>query len=274
MGLKVKFPNAFTIHKLGVPGGAIPFPFGVSCYENTIGVFSLYLHPISLVDIGDFFKGFETVIVFNVAHSTEDWKIGETLALSELATNYEVDFRAVDTETIVISGEELEVLLVGIDHYDFHAFDVPKSYTDEWIIEGVSAHLKHKRSKTNPLLPHLPNSDFFLYSHDDCSLHLDSYDVKFLKQIFERAMQIYAGTVLIEESNFEGEIAGIPKEIIDTIWPMNSGLTIFRALTEVEKSKICIGISQKEFNFREAGEYPVDFFILYDYVVGEWRISR
>ena len=274
MGLKVKVPNAFTIHKLGVPGGVIPFPFGISCYENANGVFSLILHPISLVNIGDFFNGFRTIVVFNIAHSTEDLKTGEMVVLSELAASFEVDFRAVDTETIVISGETLEALLKEIDHYDFHAFDIPKNYTDEGILAGVSNRLKHKLSKTNPLLPQLPNSNFFLYSHDDCSLHLDSYDVRFLIQIFERVLQIYAGTVLIEESSFEGEIAGIPKDFIDAIWPMNTGFTIFRDLTEVGKSKIWIGISKKEINLQEAGEYPSDFFIVYDYEAGEWGISR
>jgi hypothetical protein len=85
---------------------------------------------------------------------------------------------------------------------------------------------------------------------------------------------MYAGTVLAQDSGFDGEIAGIPGELIEELWPKNAGLTILRSGTKVEALQLRIGVSETEFSFRESREYPITFFVEYDALVGEWSVSN
>jgi hypothetical protein len=86
-------------------------------------------------------------------------------------------------------------------------------------------------------------------------------------------LQIYVGTVLFEESGFEGEITEVPKKVLELLWPEDSGLTIFRDRASIEGTKLRIGASQREFSFQENREYPIALFIEYDASLGEWRVS-
>ena len=132
----------------------------------------------------------------------------------------------------------------------------------------------HKKSKTNPLLPYLPKSNLFLDSHDDCYLYLESYNSHSLKRVFERASQIYSGTILSKVCGYEAEIAGIPAELVESLWPEHSCLTIIRHETVVETKKMRIGVSQVEFSFRENREYPIALFIEYDAASERWSVSN
>jgi hypothetical protein len=194
--------------------------------------------------------------------------------LSKVAASQNVDCQSIDDNAIVMAGDDLAKFLADFSHYNFHIFDGPKDFTRDEIVANLSSYRKHDWSKSNPLLPRLWLSSFFLDSHDDCHLYLEAYDSSFLKQIFERALQIYAGTVLAEESGFEGEIAGIPGDLIETLWPVNSGLTIFRSETKAQALQLRIGVSETEFSFQERKRYPIAFFVEYDALAGGWRVSK
>ena len=288
MGFRVRIPNAFTIHQLGTPSGSLPYPFGVSCYERTDGVFSLILFPVSLIDLCDILARFEMIAVFDVSHSTcgvqageemsghsdrsPAWRAGKPASLSEIAATRDIDCHAIDTDIIVIPGSGLADLLSGLDHYNLHAFDASTDYTEQEIVEGVSNHRRGEWWRTEHPLCRLSHARFFLHSHDDCDLYLVAYDLSFLKQVFERALQIYAGTVLAESSGFQGEIASIPVELMETLWPINAGLTILKSGTEIRGLQLRIGVSQTEFSFQENKRYPIAFFVEYNASIGEWRI--
>jgi hypothetical protein len=290
MGFRVRIPNAFTIHQLGTPNGSLPYPFGVSSYERTDGVFSLILFPVSLVDLCDLLARFETIAVFDVAHASFDVQgvegmlgdSGLSLAaqakrpavLSEIAAARDVDCHVIDAGIIVIPAKDLADLLTGLDHYNFYAFDVSKDYTEQEIVENVSNHRRGEWRRTEHPLCRLAQARFFLHSHDDCDLYLEAYDVSFLKQVFERALQMYAGTVLAEESGFGGEIAGIAAEVMEALWPTNAGLTILKSDTEARGLQLRIGVSQTEFHFQEGQRYPISLFVEYDASAGRWQISR
>jgi hypothetical protein len=267
MGLQVRIPNAFTLHRVGTPQGILPFPFGVASHEAAQEVVSLLLHPLSIVDLCDFLEHFDSLVVFGVSH----YEDGTTL--SGIAEARDVAHRAVDTETIVIAGGDLAHLLSAFDHYNFHTFDLPARWTEDDVIERVLNYHEFKWGRTRPLLPHLPHSRFFLDSHDDCNLYLESRDDLLLKRVFERALQMYVGTVLFQASGFEGEIAPIPGELLEELWPENASLTMLREATHVEGPSVHIGISPVEFSFQETRAYPTAFFVVYDGRTGKWHIS-
>jgi len=155
----------------------------------------------------------------------------EPALLSEIAATRNVDCHAIDADIIVIPGKGLADLLSGLEHYNFYAFDVSADYTEQEVVEGVSNHRRGEWRRTEHPLCRLAQARFFLHSHDDCDLYLEAYDLSFLQQVFERALQMYAGTVLAEESGFGAEIAGMPGALVETLWPKNAGLTILRYLS-------------------------------------------
>jgi len=132
MGLKVRFPNVFTINTLGTPGGSIPFPFSITSNEGPNGFYSLSLHPQSVFDLYDILENFEKIVAFEVSTGNYDLQTGQDVGLSEEAAAQQVDFQAIDSDTIVISGNDLCDLLLNLYHYNIHAFDIGDSSSSDY----------------------------------------------------------------------------------------------------------------------------------------------
>jgi hypothetical protein len=273
MTLKTRVPNAFTINRLVGPGGPMPFPFGARAYGKTRGVYALYLHAQAVIDLSDLLQDFEMIAVFDVSHHTYDEETNREIPLAKTAVAEEVESRVVDLDTILIPGSALTELLLEFAHYNLHILDMPKDPSDDSVVVSVLKYHEYKWSETDRLLHRLPDSRVFLDSHDDCYLYLESRDLRFLKKAFSRMLQIYVGTVLFEESEFKGEITEVPTNVLEALWPENTGLTTFRDRASIEGPKLRIGFSQREFSFRENREYPISLFIEYDVSVGEWHVS-
>jgi hypothetical protein len=273
MELKTRIPNAFTINRLMGPDGSMPFPFSAKAYSEIEGVCALSLHAQAVVDLSDLFQDFETIAVFDVSHHTYDLETNREMPLANTVNVEKVECRTVDVDTVLIQGSALSELLVDFSHYNLHILDMPKDPPDDLVIVSVLKCQEYQWGETDRLLYELPDSRVFLDSHDDCYLYLESRDLRLLKKAFSRMLQIYVGTVLFEESGFEGEITEVPKKVLELLWPEDSGLTIFRDRASIEGTKLRIGASQREFSFQENREYPIALFIEYDASLGEWRVS-
>jgi hypothetical protein len=197
MGLKVRIPNALTFNRLMISGNFIPFPFGVYSHECANGVFSLSLHPISLLDLCDILERFEMLVVFDVSpldgapqapgldipedvvtldelraflaeaaaargsSSPPAPHVAEPVPLSDTVARWDVGCHAVDDNAVVIAGRDLAGLLSGLNHYNFHAFDVPVDHTRDDVVDGLSSSRGQEWSNADPLLPRLPHASFF-----------------------------------------------------------------------------------------------------------------
>ncbi|MBN1318286.1 MAG: hypothetical protein JXA42_22585 [Anaerolineales bacterium] len=267
--MQIPIPNAFTIHQLGTAGGAIPFPFSASTrhYEN--GVIQFRLHPVRVVEIADLFAQYPRLVVFDVAYTSFDEQLSEQAALCEAIEFYGVDCQPVDHDAVVICGTDFPGLLSSLDHYQFQAF-LPGPAAAIETIEELLTGLR-PRLRDAPVLPRLPDSPFFLSSHDDCNLTLESAGPELPRLALERSLRYYAGTVLYQEIDYTGEIAGVPSNMLNALCPANSGWTIFRDQTTLTGRSLSIGVSSKPFLFTRNQTYPVDFHIEYRFDAGEWE---
>ena len=122
------------------------------------------------------------------------------------------------------------------------------------------------------MLAELSGARVYIQSHDDCYLHHQSYDLKFPKEVFRRALQIYAGTVLRKKAR--GEIEEIPKVVIDALWPENSGVKIERDNTSVKKQRLKIGVATAKDASGKGEQGPISKVVEYDYAAGRWLSSQ
>jgi hypothetical protein len=174
-------------------------------------------------------------------------------------------FIAIDEETIVLPAGLLTPLLAGFSPDNLMLFDLPSTWNVDEVIRGVLAYREHDWSGEGLLLPELPGSRFFIASHDDCYLTVESVDMLLPRQVFARMLGKYTAAVLERE-----DIAAVPDELVDALWQGNFGLAILRDLTEVTPSGLRIGVTRKPFNFRDEETYPVDCYLTYNAVNRKW----
>jgi hypothetical protein len=268
--MKVPFPNAFTINTMGF--GA-PFPVSVSCHQSSTGAYGMGVVAQRLKDLHDLLAWPHAVATFGVGHSLSDQATSRLPTLREAALDLEIDCHVIDDETVVFLGEDFVRLIDGLGHYSLCAFDVPEGHTDSDVIINVLTCDDHNWAKNDLPLPHISGATFYLDSHDDCYLHLEAYDLDFLKSVFVRTLQIFVGTVLFASLDVDIEIADIPWEFLDHVWPMDSALTIMWNETYVAEQQLVMGISPEDFRLsRMYDEYPVNSWIGYDFSTGEWLI--
>jgi hypothetical protein len=250
----------------------MPFPFTMSSDVISPGVHRLFLCPLRVIDMCDLLGQYQALVLFDVDTSVYDVERGVVLTLDEVAEHEGISRCTVDTNTLVVTADALRALLVSMPHYNLHAFDQPAGYTELDVIGGVLALSDFDYRRQQPPLPAVTGARTTLDSHDDCYLHLDSYDLPLLKAIFSRALQIYAGTVLAEEIALEADVAEVPEAITDSVWPSGYGLTMLRAETIVTGSRVRIGVATKEFDFQSDQPYPTAFVVEYDFESREWSV--
>jgi hypothetical protein len=246
----------------------MPFPFSTSnsIFKNSN---MLKLHPLQVVEIAYLFTEYPRLVVFDVAFTSFDEQLAESAPLAEAAAFFGIDCQPIDHDAILLDGTEFVPLMTKMDHYQFHTFP-PGAGAN---LEAIEANLAVIRRTLwdIPALVHLPDSDFMLYSHDDCNVTLESTTPELGRLILERSLQIYAGTVLHQEVGFDGDIANIPANVLDSIYPVNDGWTTFRDMASLSGTTLSMGVSAKPFSFTENQAYPIDFHIEYNFDVGEWQ---
>jgi hypothetical protein len=303
MGWRVEVPNAFTINWLGPPGVARPFPFSLERYAPTDGVFSIFLHPQRLIDIADILGRPGRLAIFGVEHSATGSGADEPPTLPQIAKERGVVCRAVAGDVLLIAASDLAELLASLPHHSFRAFHVPAAVSDDAIIAGVRAYDAHASSAEHRLLPELLGATLFINSHDDCYLYIEARDAAPLKETLARALQIYAGTMLLEgegapqfpvagfadfdavvawaqacqpaaESKRSIEVADVGDAVVDALWPSEGGVSFPRRATERTPAGLLrIGVSPVAYGLREPRDYPITRTLTYDPASGVWAIQ-
>lgn len=257
-------PNAFTINRLN--GGFFPLSLKVTRAD---GVTNAFMCAQRVADCADLIAEHSTgrIAMFGLEQYSVFDEAGEfPLSLAALARQAGLPFTTIDEETIVLPAGQLTPLLAGFSPDDLTMFDLPSTWNVDAVIRGVLAYREHDWSGEELLLPELPGSRFFIASHDDCYLTVESSDSILPRQIFARMLGLYASTV-IEQA----DIAAVPERLVNANWQDNFGLTILRDLTEVTPSGLHIGVACKPFNFRDDESYPVDFYLMYDVNGQKWE---
>lgn len=269
------FPNAFTINKLGVD--AVPFPFSIESKQKG-QVSSIFICPQRVIDLCDLIAeyAFEKLIVFDVGHvAVAETQTMTLLTLAELVSRADIDHTIVDSNTILLSRKDLGSFLSHFSHYDFRAFDINSDWSEEQIIGQVITVQEHNwHSRLPQLLSLLNHSSLFIDCHDDCYLILESHNSSLIKRVFARALQIYVGTVLVEDFRVLPPQSEITTDNIDALWSDTVSLTILRDMTTYQGDKLIVGVAKRTFSFAESAEYPIEFNIEYDLVSQKWAVTN
>lgn len=256
-------PNAFTINRLG--GGFFPLSLKVT---RAAGVECAFLCAQRVTECADLITACSAghLAVFGLEqYSIIDEVTYKPLTLAALARLAAVPLTSIDEDTIVIPAGRLTPLLAGFSHSNLTLFDLPPEWDENAVIRGVLACREHDWNADAPLLSELPGSSFFIDSHDDCYLTIESSNSILPRQIFARMLGLYAAVVLARS-----DIATVPEKLVDALWREDFGVTILRESTEVTPSGLRIGAARKPFSFNNEETYPVDFFLTYDAVNRVW----
>lgn len=263
--------NAFTINRLG--DSFFPFTIEVSQKDD---VSRIFVCAQSVVDICDLIEKHATnnLVIFGVDQAFQfDKFTNKEISIKGLASNAEIPFSAIDSETIVLSKEYLLPLLATFDHYNLSLFDIKSDWNESLVISQVLADLEHDWRSQDAVLPKLPESRLFLNSHDDCYLTIESYSPEVSKDVFVRALQIYTGTVLAKKIKYSSELSDFPRDLINTFWKDDFGLTILEKITELKNDSLKLGVSKQPYNFNEKVKYTPEFWILYEVKNQKWLMQ-
>lgn len=269
--MRIRGTNAFTQNRLA---GSF-FPFSVKVSQKD-GVSSIFVCAQRVVDLSDLIEkhAASNLVVFDVEQASRFDKITKKeISIEGLAVNAEIPFSAIDSETIVLSKEYLPPLLSTFGHYNLSLFDVKSSWNERQVISQVLAYQEHDWQNQEVILPRLTESGFFLNSHDDCYLTIESYCPDVSKDVFVRAIQIFAERILEKKIHSFPELPDFPQDLVNTFWKDNFGLTILERTTELKSDCLKLGVSKQPYNFREKKKYTPEFWIVYEVQNQKWLLQ-
>ena len=196
------------------------------------------------------------------------------MRLCDVLERIDVQSDALDADLIVISTSSLRKLLSGLTHYNLTIFDVPKDCPKNAILSNAVKERAQEAQGVwdDELLVELSGARVYFQSHDDCYLHVQCYDLEFPKEVFKRALQISAGTVLRKKTR--GEIEEIPKAVINALWPENSAIKIDRGKTGLKKQRLKIGVATTKDVWGKGEQGPISRVVEYDYATGLWHFHQ
>jgi hypothetical protein len=261
-------PNAFTINRLGLGGMFFPLSLRVTRTAAVTRAFMCTQRVTDIVDqIAENSSGH--LAVFGLEqYSVFDEATDAPLTLAGLARQARGVFTVIDEATVVFPSDELKKLLAEFSHSSLTLFDLPPEWNENTVIRGVLAYREHDWSGDAPLLPEMPGSCFFIDSHDDCYLTVESAGTRLPRQIFARMLCLYAAAVLEQP-----DIAAVPDGLVDALWQEEFGLAILRESTEITPTGLRVGVARKPFNFAENETYPSDFQLTYSPANRDWAME-
>ncbi len=265
--MKIPYPNASSRNKIGLQSQH--FSFSASIREKG-KVVSLWICPIATSEIADLLTNYSLhdFVLFDIDHTWIDEKFN-LFTLVEIANKENVKFTSFGEQIISVTKEEFVCLMKDFNHYNFHTFDYPHLISEDELIEMYFICNDHKWNEENFMLNSLKNSSLYVDCHDNCYLYIESVNLGLIVTIFQRALQIYLGTILFENIGFKNDICDLSQEIIEQIWPVTSPITIFPKDITINSNKICMPYSNVSFSLSEK-EYTIVGAIEYDYVLDGW----
>ena len=251
------------------------FPFSLSVSKKG-DVISAFIYFQSVSSLCDFIEknSLENLVIFDVGQVyVIDNYTNKAISIVGLATDANIPFSAIDSETIVLRKDNLLNLLSTFEYYNLCLFDIGNDWTEILVIKQILAYREHDWQSHGVILAKLPASRIFLESHDDCFLTIEAYSQNFSKNVFSRMLQIYCGTILSEIKNTTTEVPEISLDLLDKFWKDEFDLTILRKGTEIINDCVKIGVANQAYNLREKIEYVPEFWLVYEIQSKRWHVQ-
>ena len=263
--------NPFSIY--GMKYIYLPF-FTVEVTQKD-DVSSIYICPQSVKDLCGFIEKYtsDNLVIFGVDPEEFDEFTKDFVPLEVLASNAEIQYSAIDSETIVLSKDYLLPFLSTFDHWNLRLFDIKNGWNEYQVISQVLAYRERRWQPQDSVLPKLAESQLFLYSHDDCYLYIESYSTDFSKDIFIRNLQIYTSAFLANSGINLSKLSDFPQDLLNLFWKDSFGLTILDKLTKIEGDYLIIGVSKQTWILGENVGHTPEFWIMYDIQDQKWLVQ-
>jgi hypothetical protein len=243
------------------------------------GVHRLQLFALSVVEILDVVLPYAqpTVLVFGVSYFVRDMRPRGEQSLADLADVLRIPCDASpDRDIIAIAREDLETILSGIFHWNFHCWDAPRVPLRS--VMNRQAAVMENQSRwlhDTPALHLLDGARLFIYSHDDEYLTVESRQQSFVKEVFSRALQKMAARAMDRAAGtVSAKAAEVPTEVIDHLWATVPAFEFRAALPAPTDRRVSVA-----FGAHDIGQWPLwqrDFqprgHLLYDRPSGVWMI--
>lgn len=194
-------------------------------------------------------------------------------SLVELARAASITPHVFADDVMSIAKDDLLALLENIHHYEFRIIDLPRVPTSEES-NALYCHYGQDGGTGSPLgTANFPlSSSFYLHSHDDCYMLLESRDVDLPIAIIEKTLRTYANTALAEIGLTVQRINSVPRDLLNNLLAAPD-ISILRHHTNLINRVLNIGFSRASFNFREPADLGQDGQLELDIDSGAWRLK-
>ncbi len=267
----VPFPNAFTINGLGLGGSFFPLSARVELHSS--GISSMNICPLRVCDIVDLVADRSGPVYFLSDVAQQSWTDPVTrdwLEFDEAVAKFGVPCRPYGRSAAAFSKPSFVRIASEMNHYTFHALDLPVEPTEE---EGARLIQAIKDfDLEEPLVSRFNDAHIFVSSHDDCYLYVESVAEALLKSILARTLWFYCTTVV--PSRMRHRVTEPPHWLVERLCPEGSAFTVLRKDTTVRRGSVTIGYSKQEYRFGEHATYPLAGEVRVDLLAGVWSLSE
>jgi len=235
-------------------------------------VSSIYIWPQMVIEISNLIKNYalDNLVIFG-----EHDEFIEHHLLEDLASDGEIPFSAIDSETIVLSKDYLLPFLRSTPYLqDIRIFDIKNGWDEYQVISQVLAYREHDWRNLGALLPKLAESQLFLENDESRFQHIESNSTDVSKYVFVTALQTYTSIFLANSGKYLAKPSGFPQDLLNMFWKGSFCLTILKELTEIEGDYLIIGVSEQFYSGRdELVKYTPEFRIMYDIQEQKWLVE-
>jgi hypothetical protein len=256
--------NAFSINSFsGIDG---PFPLSFQVQRHTGGYLSTRAHAqrvASLLPIA-VEASILRLCVFSLDHYELSRDGCTVVPLVELARSHGLSSEVIDASTIVLSTASLLALVGDVSHYNLYLFHVPDSWSSSAIEDAVLAITD--TSGGTCTLSKLPESRFYLSSHDDCYVHIECCEESLPAAQLGALLQQYAEALL-------GHPVARPDiSLCRSLLELSLTLSSTERLCSPAAPERRIGLSKDSWTPNRASELRADIALSVDPTYSRWNL--
>ena len=259
-------PSAFESNSLsGLQG---PFPLSFELQRHSRELFSTYVQAQRVATLVDLLNGtdFRRLCVFGVDHFEFVPETNALVSLRDVAREGDLQFEAVDADTLVLDLDALKKLLDRIAHYNLSLFDVP----DAWSLIDVEEAVLVLREPSSDyrILDALPDSDLYINSHDDCYLYAECRTESLVADQLATLLQEYAQAV------GDRPVPCPPASLCRSIWARSLTLSSSAQLCSSNSLELILGFSaEPRRTLADFGELQTDFRLILEVDGPRWKLD-
>ncbi len=257
--------HAFQNNSLaGCPG---LFPLSFTVRNEGPRLWSATLFAQSMKEASEVFLRYAGpwICVYDVSHYERD-SSGTPSSLVELACDLGLAVTAPDRDVIVMPASKAAVFLEDLYHYNMSMYDIDRCNDADETLAHVLAAMDVRWDQGELVLRVIEGAHFYLNSHDDCYLHIESRSWEHLRDHLRCLLGHYAS------SRLAVPVALPPAGLVDDYLARYDSMSIVDAQAEVIGGVLRAPCAAEPFHFDGVRPAAVAMVCL-DAAAGEWSFE-